>query len=305
MLKQRGYTLIEISIVLVVMVYISGIVFKEIRQNIAESRASQQAERIVETFMKASERYQVQAKSNNIVSPTNFPSSIQVLVNEGYFKDCSPADSSAGNCRPITETLWGDTISARAYGVNGNLTIPRFELTVPLAKAPPSQRDTIAAELLAKVPFATVSGTNIVAEIGRPGTEIAHDGFYMLDGSRPLKGNMNAAGFAIENVKDISMNGLANRTVLSGLAFNNVQQNNQPVSLVTCPPGRGNLKVTVIPLSYSKDGRPFTKAGAVEGRFEGGRAYVRIWETVSDTNQGWFIPQPAAASVAVLQQCSK
>lgn len=116
---------------------------------------------------------------------------------------------------------------------------------------------------------------------------------------------MNAAGYAIENVKDLSISGLTNRTVLSGLAWGNVQQNNQIVSLVSCPTNRGTRKVNVIPLSYSKNGFPFNKMGAVEGRFDGTRAYVRIWETDQNGTQAWFIPAPPNASVLVQQQCSK
>ncbi|ENC9557782.1 MULTISPECIES: type II secretion system protein [Aeromonas] len=303
--SQSGFTLIELSIVLPVLIFVSMIVYNEMRQQRIDSAAEQQGLRIAELFSKAAERYQFTSKSNNTVTPTNFPSSIQVLINEGYIRNCTVSDASAGNCRPMTETLWGDAISVRTYGVAGNPTIPRFELTIPLAKVPADQRNDVAAGLLSSLPFATVSGTNIVAEIGRPGTEVAHDNFYMLDGSRALKGNMNAAGYAIENVKDLSISGLTNRTVLSGLAWGNVQQNNQIVSLVSCPTNRGTRKVNVIPLSYSKNGFPFNKMGAVEGRFDGTRAYVRIWETDQNGTQAWFIPAPPNASVLVQQQCSK
>jgi len=116
---------------------------------------------------------------------------------------------------------------------------------------------------------------------------------------------MNANGQAIENVKDISINGLTNRTVLAGLSWSTVQQNNQPVALVTCPPGRGTRKVTVVPLSYNYDEHPFESLGAVEGRYEGGRAFVRVWETKSTGWQGWITPGAKYASVLVMQQCSK
>lgn len=303
--KQSGFTLIELSMVLPVILFVGMIIFNEMRQQRIEAAAEQQGNRIIELFAKAAERYQVLAKTNNTISPTNFPSSIQVLINEGYIGNCAASDASSGNCRPMTETLWGDVISVRTYGVAGNPTIPRFELTIPLAKVPAEQRNDVAAGLLSSLPFATVSGTNIVAEIGRPGTEVSHDNFYMLDGSRALKGDMNAAGHSIENVKDLSISGLTNRTVLSGLAWGNVQQNNQIVPLVACPTNRGTRKVTVIPLSFSKNGYPFNKMGAVEGRFDGARAYVRIWETDQNGTQAWFIPSPPNASVLVQQQCSK
>ena len=308
--RQSGYTLIELTIVLGVVAFLGTMAFNELKQDKIEGEAKKQAARIVEVFTKASERYQVQAKNTGIIAPSNFPSSVQVLVNEGYLQNCTPTEASVGDCRPMTETLWGDTISVRAYGVGGNPTIPRFELTTPLDKVPASYRDNIAGELLSILPFAKVSGTSIVAEIGRPGTEIAHDNFYLLDGSRPLTGTMKAAGNAIEDVKDISIAGLTNRTVLSGLGWSSVQQNSQTVPVVNCPSTRTNRKINVIPLSYNKNGYPFNKIGAVEGRVDEvspGRfvAYVRVWETNADGTQGWYVPSPANGTVLVQQQCTK
>lgn len=105
--SQSGFTLIELSIVLPVLIFVSMIVYNEMRQQRIDSAAEQQGLRIAELFSKAAERYQFTSKSNNTVTPTNFPSSIQVLINEGYIRNCTVSDASAGNCRPMTETLWG------------------------------------------------------------------------------------------------------------------------------------------------------------------------------------------------------
>ncbi|OLF56813.1 hypothetical protein BTN33_22770 [Aeromonas veronii] len=302
---NKGFTLLELMVVLSILSIAAFYVFEDQKEQRLFDKSVSQVKRIEDVLIKASERYQVQSKSGGGVTPAYFPASIQVLLNEGYLSGCTPTESTSGVCAPMTHTLWGEPITARAYGVGGNPSIPRFELTIPLAMIPISQRDQVAATMLERLPFAKVTGTNIITEIGRPGTEISHDGFYLLDGSRPLTGSMKAAGNAIEDVKDMTIDGLSNRTMLSGLAWNNVQQNSQPVNLVNCPPGRTNLKITVIPLTYNKNGIPFNKMGAVEGRYDSGVAYVRVWETWPDGSQNWFIPAPAYASVQVQQQCTK
>lgn len=162
-----------------------------------------------------------------------------------------------------------------------------------------------AGRMAAAIPQSSITGNIVSARYGKPGSEPALAAFLRKDGSTPLTGEWNVGGQGISNVKDITINGMDNRTVLSGLTYSSVQQNSQYVNLVTCPLGRANRKITVVPLSYNKNGYPFNKVGAVEGRWDGSRAFVRVWETDQNGNQGWFVPNPANASVLVQQQCSK
>lgn len=162
-----------------------------------------------------------------------------------------------------------------------------------------------AGRMAAAIPQSSITGNVVSARYGKPGSEPALNAFLKKDGSTPLEGEWNVGGQGISNVKDITINGMNNRTVLSGLTYSSVQQNSQYVNLVTCPSGRANRKITVIPLSYNKNGYPFNKVGAVEGRWDGSRAFVRVWETDQNGNQGWVVPNPANASVLVQQQCSK
>lgn len=169
-----------------------------------------------------------------------------------------------------------------------------------------------ASRVASKVPLSALSGNVVYAQHGKPGTEPALSAFIKKDGTTPLEGEWDVGGQGISNVKDITITGMNNRTVLSGLSYNNVQQNNQYVNLVNCPTGRANRKITVIPLTYSKNGYPFRQMGAVEGRYgpapglwSDDRAYVRVWEQEQDGSQYWFVPNPASATVLVLQQCTK
>ncbi|EKP0318714.1 hypothetical protein JFQ90_003996 [Aeromonas veronii] len=162
-----------------------------------------------------------------------------------------------------------------------------------------------AGRMASGIPQSTITGNIVTARYGKPGSEPALSAFLKKDGSTPLEGEWNVGGYGIGNVKDITISGMDNRTVLSGLSYNNVQQNSQYVNLVNCPPGRANRKITVVPLTYSKNGYPFRQMGAVEGRWDGARAFVRVWETEQNGSQYWFIPNPASATVLVLQQCTK
>ncbi|MGX8249139.1 hypothetical protein ACWS7J_27435, partial [Escherichia coli] len=112
------------------------------------------------------------------------------------------------------------------------------------------------------IPQSSITGNVVMARYGKPGSEPALAAFLKKDGSTPLTGEWNVGGQGISNVKDITINGMNNRTVLSGLTYSSVQQNSQYVNLVTCPEGRANRKITVIPLSYNKNGYPFNKVGA-------------------------------------------
>ncbi len=162
-----------------------------------------------------------------------------------------------------------------------------------------------AGRMAAAIPQSSIAGNIVSARYGKPGSEPALSAFLKKDGSTPLTGEWNVGGQGINNVKDIALTGMSNRTVLSGLTYSTVQQNSQVVSLITCPAGRGSRKITVVPLTYNKNGYPFNQVGAVEGRWDGTRAFVRVWETDQNGNQAWFIPNPASATVQVQQQCSK
>lgn len=164
---------------------------------------------------------------------------------------------------------------------------------------------TIRGIFSAQVPAPAISGIRVTGSYGPPGSEPALSAFLKKDGTTPLLGEWDVGNQNIGNIRDMSISGLNNRTVTSGLAWSTVQQNNQIVSnLVNCPP-RYTRKVTVIPGSYNKNGYPFVNPGAVEARYDGVRAYVQVWERENNGWQGWIIPAPQYAWVTVLQQCTK
>jgi hypothetical protein len=53
----------------------------------------------------------------------------------------------------------------------------------------------------ADLPFLSQNGNIISSDVTRAGHEAAHDTLYSLDGSKKLKGTMNADGNNIDNVR--------------------------------------------------------------------------------------------------------
>ena len=227
-----------------------------------------------------------------------------VAASMSWYQDKGSFPASTANLvpnymSPVAQTTpWGGLIT---------ISSTSSTLTVQTATTGQPNAAQLAGIMAGIIPLASQSGsgrTIITATYGKPGTEPALESLVRRDGSRTLTAEWDVGGQGISNVRDMTINGLENRTVLSGLMWSNVQLNNQPVSLVKCPP-RTNIKITVTPISYNKNGYPFNKIGAVEGRWDGATAFVRIWETEVNGNQKWFIPNPQFATLRVDQQCNK
>ena len=282
--KQTGF--IEFSLISALVVFVSIMVV--IMMFSGQAATKTQAEKGAENFKAV-----VAASMSWYQDKGSFPGTTANLV---------PQYMSA----VAQTTPWGTPIT---------LSSTASTLTVETSSNGQPNAAQLAGVMAGVIPLASQSGvgrTTVTATYGKPGTEPALSAFIKKDGTTPLEGEWNVGGYGIGNVKDITITGMDNRTVLSGLSYNNVQQNNQYVNLVNCPLGRANRKITVVPLTYSKNGYPFRQMGAVEGRYgpepglwSDNRAYVRVWETEQNGIQYWFIPNPASATVLVLQQCTK
>lgn len=274
--KQAGF--IEFSLISALVVFVSIMVV--IMKFSGQAATKTQAEKGAENFKAV-----VAASMSWYQDKGSFPGTTANLVPQ-YM-------SSVAQTTP-----WGTPIT---------LSSTASTLTVETSSNGQPNAAQLAGVMAGVIPLASQSGvgrTTVTATYGKPGTEPALDALVHRDGTRTLTAEWDVGGQYIGNVKDMTLTGV-NRTTLEGLVWNAVQQNNQPVNQVTCPPGRANLKVTVIPIAYSKNGQPFLKIGAVEGRYEGGRAYVQVWHVDAAGNEGWFIPDPNSATVAVQQQCTK
>lgn len=275
--KQAGF--IEFSLISALVVFVSIMVV--IMKFSGQAATKTQAEKGAENFKAV-----VAASMSWYQDKGSFPGTTANLV---------PQYMSA----VAQTTPWGTPIT---------LSSTASTLTVETSSNGQPNAAQLAGVMAGVIPLASQSGvgrTTVTATYGKPGTEPALDALVRRDGTRTLTAEWDVGGQGISNVKDMTITDLTGRTVLNGLTWSNVQQNNQFVSLVNCPPGRSVRKVTVIPIAFNKNGYPFNKVGAVEGRWDGVRAFVRVWETDTNGNSGWFVPNPQHASVRVDQQCGK
>lgn len=223
-----------------------------------------------------------------------------VAASMSWYQDKGSFPGTTANLVPqymsaVAQTMpWGTPIT---------LSSTASTLTVQTSSNGQPNAAQLAGVMAGVIPLASQSGvgrTTVTATYGKPGTEPALDALVRRDGTRTLTAEWDVGGQGIGNIRDMSISGL-NRTVVSGLSWSSVQKNSQPVSLITCPLGKSR-KVTVTPVSFSKNGYPFKNMGSIDGVWDGSVAYVRVWEK-DEKGQGWFIPNPDFAFVTVVQQC--
>lgn len=270
--KQSGFIELSLISVLVIFVAIMVVVMKFSDQTATKTQAEKGAENFKAVVAASMSWYQDKG---------SFPGTTANLV---------PQYMSA----VAQTTPWGTPIT---------LSSTASTLTVQTSSNGQPNAAQLAGVMAGVIPLASQSGvgrTTVTATYGKPGTEPALDALVRRDGTRTLTAEWNVGGQGISDVRDMSISGL-NRTVVSGLSWSSVQKNRQGVALVTCPLGKAR-KVTVTPVSYSKNGYPFKNMGSVDGVWDGNIAYVRIWEK-DENGQGWFIPNPDFAFVKVEQQC--
>ena len=274
MKKQAG--VIELSMITMLVLFV-GLVVVFMRFE-ASRRLTSEAERGAEVFK------QVVAASMAYRQDVGaFPANINQLV-PAYL-------SAAGVTMP-----WGSAVTVAQSGGN-NVVISTSSTDVG-----------IRGMMARAIPLATVSGNTVTATYGKPGTEPALASLLHRDGSQPLSANWDVGGYSVANVNDMTFTGLDNRTVMGGLTYTSIQNNQDGVSKITCPSGR-NAKVFVTPVSWSNNGSPFDGMGSVEARYDDYgtwvRVYLRVWAKLSNGSYNWIVPNSNAARVKVDMKCDK
>lgn len=165
-----------------------------------------------------------------------------------------------------------------------------------------------AGFMAASIPLATVTGYTVSATYGRPGTEPALENLVRRDGTTSLTSEWDVGGYGISNVKDMTITGLTNRTVVQGLNYSTVVQNSGTVSKLTCPSGYTN-HIFVSPVAMNYNGYPFNNFGGFEARYNDLgtyiQAYVRVYAKNSSGSMVWIVPDSNRALVKVDMNCSK
>lgn len=164
--QQSGFTLLEMSLVLLVMAAIAIPATEGIKQH-ARKLKLERGSREVVAIQEASLRYYQDNGS--------WPGNLTTLVSNNYL----PAGA---NVSP-----WGTTYGLTSVGNN---------LTVSVNTDARSH----ATQLQSRLPFTTVTNNNVASTIGIPGTETAYQALTPRDGSRAWTGSHNAGGNNLSNV---------------------------------------------------------------------------------------------------------
>ncbi len=156
--QQQGFTLVEVSIVMTLMVGFLVMMAPYYTQAIERGQIEQAAERA---------RIVYEAALTYRRDMNAWPGNTNLLVSTNYLSASHAVDP------------WGGAITLVPSGND-----------VLLRMVTPEERFTNA--IAAKLPGPSVIGTILTETIVRPGWEASNDALYARDGSRPLAGAMNA-----------------------------------------------------------------------------------------------------------------
>lgn len=169
---QAGFTLMEMTLVMAVMIGIAVVALPKIQQETDHLLVDKATEEM---------RMWLEAGMAYYRDTGSWPGDTSVLVTGGYM----PSGSATGP--------WGSSYTlAPAAG--------RLQITYDAGEQKFAER--ISAEL----PLASVAGSVVTAEIVVPGTELVHDALLPRDGSRPMTGTLDMAGNDIADAGTVNAN---------------------------------------------------------------------------------------------------
>ncbi|WP_133638271.1 hypothetical protein [Photobacterium lutimaris] len=157
------------------------------------------------------------------LSPTDmdaFPSSWNDLINGGYIDAC---DNTTGLCADYRYLPWGDgangqliTLTRRAdsYGY------PEVELSFSLTSESHIERQRVIRSHISSIPSYQEDGSTgqVTYRVQRPGSALTLENFVKTDGSTPMTDHWDfGTDYYIDNVADMSLAGVTDRTVVTGL----------------------------------------------------------------------------------------
>lgn len=183
--RQRGYTLIELGFVLLIMGTMTLYGFESTQKDIHQTMMERVAQDGV-SILQAAEGYFIDQDPELV---NRWPSDIDALVTNGYLPNT------------INPSLLGTD-----YVINNKGAF--LELSI-------ETDSSLEAELIAaRLPMGDVSGVQARGSITRPGAEMMHQTFYLHDGTRALSGNMEANGHDILNAAFMSADAMRTDNLL-------------------------------------------------------------------------------------------
>lgn len=250
-------------------------------------------------------------------SINRWPVDINALYSSNYLVSCPNGTS----CIPVDRTSWDQPITITPF-VPQDLTDPlnpvnlpaklRFSFDVDGYSRDNADEIGLANELASHYPAGSVTGTVVSFEIGRPGTEIAHDALLRKDGTTPLVANWTVGGFNIDDIGDASFTGYigggGSPVSVRASTFDEVglYGHNEIIDKPTCPSGTTDQIFTSLSHLVGNNSQA-VKLGAIQTyATETGnqwRVQIRYYTIEDDGTSGWVTPNANEAKALVFTRC--
>lgn len=152
--------------------------------------------------------------------PTAFPDSWTQLIDGHYIDSC---DNTTGLCTDYRYLPWGPGENGQEITLTHKIDsygYPEIELSFDISTETHLGRQRTIRSYLSSIPTYQEDGdTGLVTyRIQRPGMAIQLDSFVRTDGTTPMKDHWDyGTDFYLDNVADMSLSGITDRTVLTGL----------------------------------------------------------------------------------------
>jgi prepilin-type N-terminal cleavage/methylation domain-containing protein len=179
--KHSGYTLVELLIVAAIIGIAATALLKQAQNKFVLDMASSTSSKV--------QRVQRAAMRHHLAT-SSWPADANVLVTANRLTAAEATDPF-GN--------------AYAFTVIGD----DFSMSIETSDA------LFAAKMRPMLPRSTLAGTVLTTVIDGTGSEAAHSALYVLNGSKPLTGDMDAGGFDIGNVNDVTASGVISSNFLT------------------------------------------------------------------------------------------
>ncbi|MBD0788065.1 hypothetical protein HUO09_17055 [Vibrio sp. Y2-5] len=267
--KQKGLVLIDIVLGgALLLVLLSAYAKWEIDKT--ERELADSAKTKLEYIIEKSQMYymaRIYVDGNEPTDTSNYPSSYDDLTDKGYIAKCSSQDEMNNKCVDYSLLPIGGG-EAVVFNVSTDTDgYAQLKLSFDLSNESNAKRKNLIRQSVIKVPGYTMDDDVVTITVTRPGSALAFDNVVLRDGTHDMTDDWDFGGTAkLENVKDITFEGLTDRTALTGIVKNGSvyveDQNGAVVTKPECPAGY-NPTITTYFIGTGGD-TEFTEMGNID-----------------------------------------